>query len=80
MLQLICNTSDPCQVNIGRSITQANTNAATGYIICLKDSIMGQQLAMFGYDEWTNPRDIYHEEFRLHEFNVLISAIELFME
>ena len=49
---------------------------------------MGQQLVRSGYDQlrWTdisqryNGEFFFHREFQLHEFNVLISAIESFME
>jgi len=41
---------------------------------CLKILIVGQQLATFSYNKWTNPK-----EFLLCEFNVLVSAIESFM-
>ena len=57
MLQLICNTYQADSL-YGRSIAQANTSAATGYIIYayLKFSTIGQQLVRSGYvqyDEWT---------------------------
>ena len=44
----------------GRSITQANTSVASGYIIhaYLKILTVGQQLVRSGYDERTYPRDI----------------------
>ena len=41
----------------GRSITQANTSAATGCIIYAY-LITGQQLVRSGYDERIYPRDI----------------------
>ena len=54
ILQLICNICQGLIACIGRSITQANTSAATGCIIYtyLKFSIMGQQLVYVSGYVW----------------------------
>ena len=69
VLQLICNTYQADSL----SITQANTSAATGYIIKIFD--YGSAPSMFRYNERTYPRGIM-EIFGY--LSLLISAIELY--